>query len=442
MMNMLVLHPSLIITMDEKERVLKDYYLGIENGKICYLDKKKPENFEELIELPKRVILPGFVNSHTHVAMIPLRGLKDDVDLMDWLYNYILPAEAKLKPSDVYYGALYGIAEMISSGITTFADMYYHEIEIAKAVLDAGVRALLGYSLSDIWFKRPPEAEVEIAEKFYEDLEGLKRKRNDKNHLFFAYAPHSAYGCSKECLLLVRERATTRGVRIHIHLSETLSEVKDIEERTGLTPIKYLDAIGFLGNDVMAAHVVWVMDDTEFEILRSNGVNVLHNPTSNLKLASGIAPVPKMLELGINVALATDGPASNNRLDMMKEMHIAALIHKGVTRNPKVVSAKEVLKMATINGAKALGLDDKIGSVEIGKLADFVVINLQKGLQSVPEHDIYSMIVYSLSSNFIESVFVGGKRVYHEGVFEFDIEKVKEKIIDIRKRLEKEIKKA
>lgn len=435
---MFLLHPEITVTMDSKGRILRNSWIGIEEGKIIYIGDKKPSNGEEIIELPNRIVLPGLINSHTHVAMTLLRGLKDDVDLMDWLQNYILPMEMRLKPSDVYYGALYGIAELISSGITTFMDMYYHEIEIAKAVVDSGVRAVLSWGSADIFFQRSPEEEYKIAERFRHDLNALRRRKNADDHLFYAYGPHSPYGCTKELLEIFRDKANETGIRIHIHLAETEKEFRDIKEKTGMTPIEYLESIRFLSNKVMAAHVVWVAEN-EFDLLRKREVHVLHNPISNLKLASGIAPIPRMLEEGINVALATDGPASNNRLDMFREMHVAAIIHKGLRRDPKIVPAKIVLEMATIRAARALGLDRIIGSIEVGKKADLIVLNLKKGTPGAPIHDPYSMIVYSLDKSFVESVMVGGEWIYFNNEFtKINIEDVREKIQSIRDRLMKE----
>ncbi len=432
---MILLHPDLILTMDPNRRILKHGWIGIEDDKIVYVGEDKPEGGEKIIELPGRMVIPGLIDSHTHVAMTLLRGLKDDADLMDWLQNYILPMEMRLKPSDVYYGALYGIAELVTSGVTTFMDMYYHEIEIAKAVVDSGVRAVLSWGSADVFFQRKSDEEFKIAESFRRDLEKLKKSTGTADRLFYAYGPHSPYGCTKELLEIFRDKSKSEDIRIHIHLSETESEFNDIKKRTGMTPIKYLDSIGFLNERVMAAHIVWVASD-EFNILSQRGVHVLHNPISNLKLASGVAPVPEMLEKNINVALATDGPASNNRLDMFREMHVAAIIHKGVKRNPKIVPAKTIIEMATINAAKALGLDNLIGSIETGKNADLVVLNLKKGTQGTPIHDPYSMIVYSLDRSFVESVMVNGEWVYFNNEFtKIDIDETREKVQNIRERL-------
>ncbi len=438
---MLVLNPSYIVSMNESIGVIKDGFVGIEKGIITYLSKKKPPQYEELIPLPGRILLPGFINTHTHVAMTLLRGLKDDVDLQTWLMKYILPLEKLLKPKDVYYGALYGIAEMMKNGITMFMDMYYHEIEVARAAADARIRAVLTYGSADVFFNVSPEEEFKKAEKFREDLLSFVVSRNLENFIFFAYGPHSPYGCTKELLQIIREAASKHRARIHIHLSETEKEVKEFLKTHKMTPIEYLETLKFLRNDVMAAHVVWPTDK-DIEILSRRGVHVLHNPTSNLKLASGIAPIPKLLSSRINVALATDGPASNNRLDMWKEITLAALIHKGVLKDPEVIPAKVALKMATVNGAKALGLEDKLGSIEIRKFADFILIDIRKALESTPFHDIHSMLVYALDSRYIESVWIHGKPVYsqEEGFLTINVERLRDKIEDIRARLLSEAK--
>jgi len=433
---MLILNPSIIVTMNKTMQIIKDGYLGIEEGTIVYLSDKKPSDYEDIIRLPGRVILPGFINTHTHVAMTLLRGLKDDVNLQTWLMKYILPVEKQLKPTDVYYGALHGIAEMIKSGTTTFMDMYYHEIEVAKAAADARIRAILTYGSADVFFNVTPEEEFKKAKKFRDELQKLISSRGLDDFLYFAYGPHSPYGCTKELLLLIREAANRDRSRIHIHLSETQGEVDESLKIRKMTPIEYLDSIGFLKNDVMAAHVVWPTDK-DIDILCRRGAHVLHNPTSNLKLASGIAPVPKLLEKNVNVALATDGPASNNRLDMWKEVTLAALIHKGFLRDPEAVPAGIALKMATINGALALGLENKLGSLEIGKFADFIIINIKDALESTPFHDIYSMLVYALDSRYIESVWIHGDELYNKkgGFKTIDIDRTREKVEEIRNRL-------
>jgi len=434
---MQVLKPKLIVTMDGQERIIKDGYIGIEEGKIVHVGKEKPREAEEIIELPNKMVIPGFINSHTHVAMTVLRGLKDDVDLVVWLNEYIFPAEAKLRAEDVYYGSLYGIAEMIASGITTLNDMYYFEEKIADAVLEAGIRAMLSRGILDLVSEeRNVESELKVTKDFLNYLEKLwSNKPEARERIFFAYGPHAPYTCSKDLLQAIKEESDRTGYRIHMHIAETRWEREEIKKRTGFTPVRYLDSIGFLDNSVIGIHVVWV-DEEEIKILAKRGVSVVHNPISNMKLASGFSPVQDMLNLGVNVALGTDGPASNNRLDMFREMHVAALIHKGYKLDPKVLSAKEVFKMATINGARALGLDNKIGSIEVGKFADMVVIDLKRTLQSHPFHDVYSMIVYALDPSSITDVIVNGKWVYKDREFTtLDIDEISQKVEDIRVRI-------
>ena len=426
---------NIILTCDPQMRIFRDAWLVVdENGIIVNISKSPPKDVEEKSIFKHSLIMPGFVNTHTHVPMTILRGLKDDVDLKEWLEKYIFPAEAKLTGDDIYWGALHGIAEMLSSGITTFNDMYYFEERIADAVLKAGVRAMLSRGILDITGNT--EEAIKATNEFLNYVKRLwHTKKYSKNHIFFAYGPHAPYTCSKELLMRVREMANDTKFRIHIHIAETKWEFTTFKERHGKTPIEYLDSIGFLGPDVMAAHVVWTTD-RDLEILARRKVKVLHNPTSNLKLASGIARIPEMLEKGITVGLATDGPASNNRLNMFREMLMAALIHKGSKLDPKLMPAKTVIRLATIEGAKVLGLERYVGSLEPGKFADFVVINL-KTPYATPFHDIYSMLVYTLERDSVEATYVGGKCVWKKdvGPTSYDVWQVCEKVQKIRERL-------
>ncbi|MGQ4891918.1 MAG: amidohydrolase family protein [Candidatus Njordarchaeia archaeon] len=433
----LILHPKLILTMDKSERVIKDGYIGIEDRKIVYVGEKKPEGDGEVLEFKNGLVIPGLIDSHTHVAMTLLRGLKDDVDLITWLNKYIFPAEAKLTAEHVYYGSLLGIAELVSSGVTTINDMYYFMEKIADATIEIGSRALLSRGILDLVSEdRTPESEIKLAHEFLSYIENLWDKDPKlKDQIMFAYGPHAPYTCSKELLKLVKEESKKRGFKIHMHISETKWEREEIKKRTGLTPVRYLESINFLDDSVIAIHVVWV-DEEEIGILSKRNVSVVHNPISNLKLASGFAPIPTMLEQNVNVAIGTDGPASNNRLDLFREMHVAAIMHKGYKLDPSIVPAKDVIKMATINGAKALGLGDKIGSIEEGKYADLVVIDIDKVLQAHPIHDIYSMLVYALDPSAVKHVMVNGEWIYWDKQFKnIDIEKVKDKVEAIRKEI-------
>jgi len=285
---MKVFHPSIIVTLDEKIGVLRDAYLGIENGKIVYIGKEKPGEYEELIELPGRVILPGFINAHTHVPMVILRGLKDDVDLTTWLTKYIFPAEDLLEAEDIYYGALHGIAEMIESGVTLFNDMYFYEEEIAKAVDETGVRAVLSRGILDLVSEdRNAESEIQKSLNFYEYLMQMWRKKPElRERIFFAWGPHAPYTCSEELLIGVKEKADEMNSLVHIHVSETKWEFLKFQEEKKMTPIQYLDKIGFLDRNILAVHAVW-LTDKDIEILADRKVSIVHNPSSNLKLEAG-----------------------------------------------------------------------------------------------------------------------------------------------------------
>ncbi len=329
------------------------------------------------------------------------------------------------------------MAELISSGVTTLSDMYYFEEKIADASLEIGCRALLSRGVLDLVSEeRTPETELRESHRFLSYLESIWSKdKSYRDKVMFAYAPHAPYTCSSELLELIKEESRRRGYKIHMHVAETKWEREEIQKKTGLTPVKYLDSIGLLDSSLMAIHVVWV-DKDEVTLLAKRGVHVVHNPISNLKLASGFSPVPEMLGKGVNVAIGTDGPASNNRLDMFREMHVAAIMHKGFKLDPTIVSAVDVIKMATINGAKTLGLESKIGSLEIGKYADLVVIDLKDPLQAHPIHDVYSMLVYALDVNAVKHVMVNGEWIYWNKEFKkVDIEKVKGKVEDIRRRI-------
>jgi len=434
----MLIKASYIITMGGKG-VIKDGYLAFnEEGKITYVGKEKLDE-GDVLNLEGRIIIPGLINAHTHVAMTVLRGLKDDVVLSEWLYNYIFPAEARLKADDVYWGTLQGIAEMIESGTTAFADMYFFEEKIADAVVESGVRANLSRGTLDI--NKTVEDAIKEEIDFLNYVEKLWSKdKKLRDRIVYYFGPHAPYTCSKELLTKIKELADEKKLGIHIHLAETKWELEEIKKKVGMSPVEYLDAIGILTERTLAAHVVWA-SDRDLDILARRGVSIAHNPTSNLKLASGIARVPNMLERGINVAIGTDGPASNNRLDMLMEMRMAALIHKGYLLNPTVVTAEDVLRMATINGAKAIGMEKIIGSLDEGKYADFVVINPKKVLQGTPIHDIFSMIIYALDLRAIEAVYVGGKKIYDNGeLLTIRIDKVREKVQEIRERLEEEIK--
>ena len=404
----LVVHAGAILTMDESSRILREASIAIGNGVI--LEISTPTDIDSKWEPKERldrrgaVVLPGFVNTHTHAAMNLMRGIADDKPLMEWLNKSIFPAEAKnVSPEFVKAGTSLACLEMVRGGTTTFADMYYFESDVASAVDACGMRAVLG----ETWLDFPAPDHKDLAESiamtkaFIEKWKGHRR-------ITPAVAPHAPFTNSKESLLAAKKLADDEGVPLLIHLSETKDEQKQIKEKYGTSPTKWLDSIGFLGPNVLAAHCVWC-DADDLKILAARKVSVAHNPESNMKLASGIAPVVAARAAGVVVGLGTDGAAgSNNDLDMMEAMDFAGKLAKVSTMDPTALPAKDLLRMATIEGARALRLDRLTGSIEVGKAADLIAIEIDEA-HTRPIYDITSTIVYSSKSSDVSLTVVDGK---------------------------------
>jgi 5-methylthioadenosine/S-adenosylhomocysteine deaminase len=382
---------------------IKKSSLLIQNDKIIEISEKLSKNdVDEVINASGKILIPGLVNTHTHLSMTLMRGLADDMPLDTWLNNYIWPVEAKLNPEYCYAGALVACAEMIKSGTTCFNDMYFFMDHVAKAADEAGLRGIISHGMIDFG------DEDKRRKEFKESIRIIKKCHNTADgRIQVAFGPHSPYTCSKELLSEVKREADKYGVRIHIHVSETEKEVSDILEVHGKRPFEYLDEIGFLGSEVTAAHAVW-LSDNEIDIINQNGVKLSHNPSSNMKLSSGISPVSELLRKEACVSLGTDGPASNNNMDMFEEMKIAALLQKVTTMDPTVLNADQVFKMATINGAKSLGLEDQIGSIEVGKKADITLIDTRSP-QLTPFRNPISHLVYSANGGNVDTVICNGK---------------------------------
>jgi Cytosine deaminase and related metal-dependent hydrolases len=358
----------------------------------------------DVIDARGMAIVPGFVNAHTHVPMSLFRGIADDRDLMDWLQNFIFPAEKNnVDANFVRWGTRLAAAEMIRSGTTTFADMYYFEADIAREARNAGLRGVLGETFIDF-----PAPDNKTWDEMVSYMRSYARQFKNDPLITPALAPHAPYTVSADHLKQVRALATELGLPILIHVSETQDELEQIAERSGgMRPVQYLDSLGFLGHDVVAAHCVWLSPE-EIAILARRGVGVAYNPESNMMLASGVAPVSAMRAAGVNVGIGTDGPAgSNDNMDMIDEMATAARLQKITTMDPKALSARSVLEMATIGGAKALGLDKKIGTLEPGKRADLAVIDLQTP-ETQPVYSVESAIVYAASAGNVDSTIVDG----------------------------------
>jgi 5-methylthioadenosine/S-adenosylhomocysteine deaminase len=363
----------------------------------------------QTIDARGKLVLPGFINGHTHVPMTLFRGLHDDVTLNDWLYKYIFPAEANNVTEDfVRWGTRLAAAEQVRSGVTTFADMYYFEDAVAEETKAAGMRGVLGETFID--FPAPDNksnaAMLAYTEKFLQKWQGDPL-------IHAAPAPHSIYTCSKKTLQDAAALARKYHAPILIHLSEMKKEWDDSLKNNAASPVQYLDRLGVLGPDVVAAHCIFV-DEADRKILALRNVGCVHNPSSNMMIASGVSPVPEMRAAGIAVGLGTDGPAgSNNDLDLMEEIDLAAKLAKISKMSPLALNAKAVVEMATIDGARALHMEKEIGSLEKGKKADLILIGLDEP-NAVPMYDVYAQVSYALKASDVETVIIGGRVVMRD----------------------------
>jgi len=402
-----------IVTMNGSSDVIEDGEIAIRGDSIVAIGKAPllPQGVvaRQRLDARGKLILPGLINGHTHVPMTLLRGIAGDVPLDVWLNKYIFPAEAKnVNPDFVRWGTRLGDLEMIRSGTTTYADMYYFEDIVAEETKAAGMRGVLGESWID--FPVPDNSNEDAASAYTEKF--LQRWQGDPL-VHAAVAPHSIYTCSQKTLTDAAAMARKYHAPILIHVAETKKELDESREKNGRTPVGYLENIGFLGPDVVAAHCVWV-NDVDDKILAAHNVGCVHNPSSNMMLASGVAPLPEMRAAGVAVGLGTDGPAgSNNDLDLMEEMDLAAKLQKITKMDPQALDAKTALAMATIDGARALHMDKEIGSLESGKKADLIIIGLDEP-NAVPMYNVYSQIVYALKASDVETVVIGGKIVMRE----------------------------
>jgi 5-methylthioadenosine/S-adenosylhomocysteine deaminase len=408
----LIVRGGTIVTMDNARRVINDGAIAVTEGRIVALGPRaeieKKYVARETVEAGGKLIVPGLINGHTHIPMTLFRGLADDLDLQDWLTKYIFPAEAKNVSEDfVRAGTRLGLAEMIRGGTTTYCDMYYFEDAIADETQKAGVRAVLGETVIDF-----PVADNKTNAEAMAYVEKFVKRWQGNELITPAIAPHAPYTVSEEHLKTVRAFSDRTGAPIVIHISETKKEVDDSLKAKGASPIDYLERIGFLNERVVAAHVVWP-SAAEIDTLKRLKVGVVHNPQSNMKLASGVAPVPKMLAEGLRVGLGTDGAASNNDLNMWEEMDTAAKLHKVFSGDPKVISAQEAFELATIRGAQALHLDREIGSIEVGKRADLVLLE-GDDLNQIPSYNVYSDLVYATKAWDVLTVIINGRLVMRD----------------------------
>ena len=401
-----------LVSMDKDRRIIPDAGVAVAGGRIVAVgsrhDIAAAYAAPQTVNAEGRLIVPGLINGHTHIPMTLFRGLADDLDLQDWLTKYIFPAEAKnVSEEFVRAGTRLGLAEMIRGGTTTYCDMYYFEDAIADETAKAGVRGVLGETIIDF-----PVADNKTNAEGMAYVAKFVQRWKGHELIVPAIAPHAPYTVSEEHLKAVRAFSDSTGAPIVTHISETKREVDDSLKAKGASPIDYLARIGFLSNKVIAAHVVWP-SEAEIDLLKKIGVGIVHNPQSNMKLASGVAPVPELLKRGLLVGLGTDGAASNNDLNMWEEMDTAAKLHKVFSGDPKVLSAQEAFEMATIRGAQALHLGSEIGSIEKGKRADLVIVE-RDSLNQIPLYNVYSDLVYATKANDVETVIINGRIVMHD----------------------------
>lgn len=404
-----IIHPTWIISVDAQNTVHHDYSIALHDGRIHDLLPKQEllskYSADVEINLNNQALIPGLINSHVHSPMSLMRGLADDLPLMDWLNNHIWPAEQKHVSAEyVYDGSLLACAEMIRSGTTCFNDMYFFPEETARAVEHAGMRAKLGLILIDF-----PSAWAKDADEYLSKGIDLHDQLHNNSLISTAFAPHAPYTVSDEPLKRIATYAEELDIPIHIHLHEIADEVEQAIAQSGKRPIERLNDLGLLSPRLLAVHMTQLTDD-EIKLVAETGTHVLHCPESNLKLASGFCPTYKLQQAGVNLTLGTDGAASNNDLDMIAEMHTAALLAKAVANNASALPAEDILRMATINGATALGLDAEIGSLEIGKSADITAIDLS-GIENQPVYSPVSQLVYSAGRENVSNVWVAGNHL-------------------------------
>ena len=413
------------VTMAAEAPLLKNACVAVEGAQITWAGESHPAGeFERVIDCTGKVMLPGLINAHTHVPMTLMRGYGGGHNLQDWLHNFIFPAEAKLDDRCVAAGTGLGLAELIASGVTCIADMYMHTGVIARQIVDAGLSANL--SCGGVYFGAP--------EDFRPDRCGDCRNQQILTEEWHNYndgqikvdaSIHAEYTSNTPLWQWMADYAQTHGLRMHVHASETQSEHADSITRNGLTPIQALDRYGVWANGGIAAHCVWVTDQ-DMELMARRGITAVHNPVSNLKLGSGVARVPQLLNAGVNVALGTDGVSSNNNTDLFEEIKLAALLHKGVNLDPMSITARQALEMATVNGAKALGRNT--GVIAPGKVADLILVDFDHP-NLFPCHDVEENLVFSARGSDVVMNMARGKVIYENGTFlTLDLEKIRAEV--------------
>jgi len=430
----IVLSGGRVLLLDDQDTILERGAVAVVGDSIAAVgtaaEIDRDFTARKRIDCSNGLLLPGLVNAHTHAAMTCFRGIADDLDLMDWLSNYIFPAEARnVDPELAYWGSMLACAEMILSGTTTFCDMYIFEDETARAAKEAGMRCLLGEVLFDF-----PSPNVKTPGEGLRYTEMLIRKWADDPLVNIVVEPHALYTCSPTLLKDAKALADAYGVPVATHYLENTTEPGLIQEKLGMRASEFLMNIGYLDERFFVFHGVY-MDDEDIRLFADHGCKVVHNPESNMKLASGVAPVSRMIDAGIAVGLGTDGCASNNNLDMFQEMDTAAKLEKSVRLDPTVMSARTVLRMATCNGAKVLGLDRLVGSIRPGMKADLVLVKLDKP-HLTPMYSEYSHLVYAVNGSDADTVLINGRVVMEaRKLLTIDVNEAMERVLKIAERV-------
>lgn len=420
-----------ILTMG-RAGIIRQGLIAIRDGSIVYVGREvEAPSFEadEALNGRGKIAMPGLVNCHTHVAMSLFRGVAEDMELEAWLRGTIWPLESKLRSSDVYYGAMLGCVEMLKSGTTCFLDMYFYEDMVARAAAETGMRCVISPGIFDaghrVLGRILLREAVRIAKRYLGESGG---------RVSAMLGPHAVYSCSPDLLRRVAEASAKLGVGVHIHLAESEGEAAKVRDTYGMSEVELLNSVGLLRPNLLAAHCIHLSKE-DIALMAKKGVKVSYNPVSNMKLSTGTPRIKDLLDAGLTVGLGTDGPASNNSLDMFETMKFAALLQKAWYRDPRVLPAKEVVEMATIGGARALNLGNLIGSVEVGKRADIILLDVNKP-HLTPLHDIYAALVYSARGSDVETVIIDGRVVMRDRVIETVDERwILEKAMEVSQEL-------
>ena len=429
---------AVILTMDDKGTVIDNGAIAVVGNKIEALGSTdsilNEFDAEKIVDANGKVLMPGLINTHTHTAMTLFRGFADDLSLHSWLYDYIFPAERKFVNSEtVEIGDKMAVAEMIKGGTTCFSNMYYYSSVTADVVEKAGIRAVLSEGIIN-----PAVTNAKSVEEAFVYSKNVLDNLKNRNLVSGFAAVHAIYTSTPEIIQRAKQLSQDFGVKLHMHLAETKTEFDYSIKEYGKTPVQYLDSLGVLDDELVAAHCVWLTEE-DIKLLAERQVGIAHNPECNMKISSGIAPVNELIEQGAKIGLGTDGVASNNNLNMIQEMHTMALLHKVKSMVPTVLPAEQVVRIATVGGAKVLGKENEIGSLELGKKADFILLNLDN-VYSTPFYNIYSTIVYSLLGNEVTDVVIDGNIVMeNKKILTLDEEEIKRNIRVFAEKLKSEL---